>query len=127
MCTQVLTRGLDYCKKEHFEHLSINKPGLLSLALVFKKTDQQNAFTAMWIFNYDVEHYMWEQYFPDTADFIKLVRNWYDAYNSHGLSADTRVSSLTGMYEFLTRGINFTHCTLPVSRKIHKGVNVANV
>ena len=38
--TQILTRGLEYCKKEHFEHLSTHKPGLLSLALVFEKTDQ---------------------------------------------------------------------------------------
>ena len=52
--TQILTRGRDYCKIEHFEHLSTNKPGSLSLALVFEKTDQQNAFTAMCMFNYDV-------------------------------------------------------------------------
>ena len=45
--TQILTRGLEYCKREHFEHLSIHKPGLLSLALVFEETDQQNAFTAI--------------------------------------------------------------------------------
>ena len=35
--TQILTWGLEYCKREHFEHLSIHKPGLLSLALVFEK------------------------------------------------------------------------------------------
>ena len=56
--TQILTQGLEYCKREHFEHLSLHKPGLLSLALVFEKMDQQNAFTVMCMFNYDVERYM---------------------------------------------------------------------
>ena len=53
--TQILTRGLDYCRKEHFEHLSENRPDILSLALVVDKIDQQNAFTAMRMFNYNVE------------------------------------------------------------------------
>ena len=105
--TQVLTRGLEYCKKEHFEYLCTHKPGLLSLALVFEKTDQQNAFTAMRMFNYDVERYMRENNFNETADFIKLVRNWHDACNHNGIPADQRVASLTAMYEFLTDGINF--------------------
>ena len=105
--TQILTRGLEYCKKEHFEHLCTHKPGILSLALVFEKTDQQNAFTAMRMFNYDVERYMKEQGFNETAEFIKLVRNWHDACNRRGITADVRVAWLTDMHEFLTRNINF--------------------
>ena len=105
--TQILTRGLDYCRKEHFEELSRNKPEILSLALVFDKTDQQNAFTAMRMFNYDIERYMRENGFNETANFIRLVRNWHDACNRHGLSADTRVCTLKEMHDFLTEGINF--------------------
>ena len=71
--TQILTCGLDYCHKEHFEQLSRDRPDILSLALVFDKTDQQNAFTAMRMFNYDVERYMHSKNFTDTANFIKLV------------------------------------------------------
>ena len=59
------------------------------------------------MFNYDVEQYMHENNFTETADFIRAVRNWHDACNCHGLSADTRVLCLTEMHEFLTKGINF--------------------
>ena len=107
LCTQILTRGLDYCKKEHFEHLSMHKPGLLSLALIFEKTDQQNAFMAMRMFNYDVERYMRSNGFAQTADFIRLVHNWHDACNRRGIPADDHVKALTEMHEFLTKGINF--------------------
>ena len=120
--TQILTRGLDYCKKEHFEHLSTNKPGILSLALVFKKTDQQNAFTAMRMFNYDIEHYMHENDFTQTADFIKLVRNWHDACNRCGLSADTRVLYLTDMHKFLIKGINFSAVPFQYPGRYIKGL-----
>ena len=120
--TQILTRGLDYCKKEHFEHLSTKEPGLLSLALVFEKTDQQNAFTAMRMFNYDVEHYMRRNNFNETANFIKLVRNWHDACNRRGLSADTRVKYLYEMHKFLTDGVNFDSVPFPYCGRYIKGL-----
>ena len=105
--TQILTRGFEYCKREHFEHLSVNRPDILSLALVFDKIDQQNAFTAMRMFNSDVKNYMCTNGFEETAHFIKLVRNWHDACNRHGLSTDERVQHLFAMHEFLTKAVNF--------------------
>ena len=120
--TQILTRGLEYCKKEHFEYLCTKKPGLLSLALVFEKTDQQNAFTAMRMFNYDVEQFMHEHKFYETADFIRLVRNWHDVCNRRGLSADTRVKYLMDMHEFLTEGINFNAVPFQFSGRYIKGI-----
>ena len=96
--TQILIRGFEYCKREHFEHLSVNRPDILSLALVFDKIDQQNTFTAMRMFNYDVENYMRTNGFEETAHFIKLVRNWHDACNRRGLSANERVQHLFAMH-----------------------------
>ena len=79
--TQILTRGLPYCTKEHFEKLCHDRPDILSISLVCEKIDQQNAFTAMCMFNYDVEKYMRDNKFLDTADFVKLVREWHEACN----------------------------------------------
>ena len=79
--TQILTRGLPYCKKEHFEKLCHDRPDILSISLVCEKIDQQNAFTAMRMFNYDVEKYMRDNKFLDTADFVKLVREWHEVCN----------------------------------------------
>ena len=45
--------------------------------------------------------------YTETATFIKWIRNWHDACNRRGLSADTRVQYLTDMYSFLVQGINF--------------------
>ena len=105
--TQILTRGLPYCRKEHFEKLCHDRPDILSISLVCEKIDQQNAFTALRMFNYDVEKYMRENSFHDTAKFVKLVREWHEACNKRGLAADDRVHKLYAMHQFLTQGVNF--------------------
>ena len=74
---------------------------------MFDKIDQQNAFTAMRMFNYDVENYMRKNGFEETAQFIKLVRNWHDTCNRRGLSANEGVQHLFAMHEFLTKEVNF--------------------
>ena len=104
---QILTRGFNYCKKEHFEELCRDRPDILSIALVFDKIDTQNAFTAMRMFNYSVERWMSKKGYKETAIFINLIRNWHDACNRRGLSADTHVKYLMDMYSFLVELINF--------------------
>ena len=105
--TQILTRGLEYCKKEHFKHLSEHTLDILSLSLVFDRIDQQNACPAMRMFNEKVESYMRSAGFTEMANFMKLVWHWHDACNKHGLTADTRVAYLHEMHNFLTCDINF--------------------
>ena len=107
MRCQILTRGFDYCPKKHFEELCTERPDILSIALVFDKIDTQNAFTAMKMFNYSVERWMRSKGYSETAHFIRLVRNWHDACNRRGLTADTRVRYLNDLHLFLVNGINF--------------------
>ena len=42
-----------------------------------------------------------------TAYFVRLTRNWHNACNKRGLSAETRVQYLFEMHHFLTAGIDF--------------------
>ena len=107
MRCQILTRGFDFCPKDHFEELCKDRPDILSIASVFDKIDTQNAFTAMRMFHYNVERWMKHKGYLETAKFIKLVRNWHDACNRRGLTADTRVRYLNELHVFLTHGINF--------------------
>ena len=58
---------------------------------MFDRIDMQNAFTAMRMFHYNVERWMKDKGYFETAKFIKLVRNWHDACNRRGLTADTHV------------------------------------
>ena len=120
--TQILTRGLPYCKKEHFEELCHDHPDILSISLVCEKIDQQNAFTAMRMFNYDVEKYMRDNKFLETADFVKLVCEWHEACNKRGLAADERIRKLHAMHQFLTKGVNFDAIPFQFPGRYIKGI-----
>ena len=61
----------------------------------------------MRMFNYDVEKYMHDNNFLDTADFVKLVREWHEACNQRGLAAEERIRKLHAMHHFLMKGVNF--------------------
>ena len=122
MRCQILTRGFDYCPKKHFEELCTERPDILSIALVFDRIDTQNAFTAMKMFNYKVERWMLQKGYTETAKFIQLVRNWHDACNRWGLSADTRVRYLNDLHKFLTSGVNFNSVPFQYSERYVRGM-----
>ena len=119
---QILTQGFDYCRKEHFEELCKKRPDILSIALVYDRIDTQNVFTAMKMFNYNVERWRKQEGHTETAAFVCLVRNWHDACNRRGLSADTRVRYLNNMHEFLTSGINFNTVPSQFADRYVKGM-----
>ena len=99
--------------------MSEHRPDILSLSLFFDRIDQQNAFTAMHMFNERVESYMRTARFTDIANFVQLIPNWHDACNKCGIPADTRVTYLHDMHKFLTEGINFNAIHFPESGSIH--------
>ena len=78
MRSHVLSRGYDFCHKEHFYHL-LEHSKILSRYMVEYKMDIQNAFAAEKLFGYNVQRYMAENGFNDTAKFIELVRMWHEA------------------------------------------------
>ena len=119
---QILIRGYDFCRKEHFEELCKERPDILRIALVYDKIDTQNAFTAIKMFNYSVECWMKKKGYIVTAQFIRLVRNWHDACNRRGLSADTRVQYLNNMHEFLTAGIKFNAVPFQFAERYVRGM-----
>ena len=59
------------------------------------------------MFSQDVQQYMEDSGFHTTAEFIQLVRNWHNACDMRGASANHRVMTLYEFYEFLAHDINF--------------------
>ena len=54
MCSHILTRGYDYCRKEDFEWVVDNTTGVLSQYMVEYNMDSQNAFSALKLFGEEV-------------------------------------------------------------------------
>ena len=122
MKMHILTKGYDFCKKEHFQELACLNPDLLSRPLVFDNIDQQNAHSAKLMFSEKVEEFMRRRQHLETAVFIKLVREWHSACDARGIRADTRVSMLYNMFTFLTEGVDFNSFPFPLTGRYWKGM-----
>ena len=124
MKTHILTRGYDFCKKEHFQEVATERPDILSRPLVFDNIDQQNAFSAMQMFSEPVENFIRGKGHSESADFILLARKWFAACDRRGLRADLRVTWLYDMFTFLTKDINFNSFPFPLTGRYWKGVPI---
>ena len=76
----------------------------------------------MRMFNYSVERWMQQKGYTQSAEFIRLIRNWHDACNRRGLSADTHVKYLTDTYSFLVKGINFNSVPFQFADRYIRGM-----
>ena len=56
--THILTKGYDFCQKEHFQELATENPNLLSRPRVFDNIDQQNAYSTILMFSVPVENFL---------------------------------------------------------------------
>ena len=92
MKTHILTKGYDFCKKEHFQELARLNPDLLSRPLVYDNIDQQNVYSAISMFSEEVEKFLREKGHEESASFVCLVREWYAACDARGVRADVCVT-----------------------------------
>ena len=124
MKTRILSKGYDFCQKEHFQELATENPNLLSRPLVFDNIDQQNAYSAILMFSVPVENFLWRKGHIESADFMCLVWKWHTACNERGICADTRVSMLYNMYRFLTKDIDFDRFPFPLTGRYWRGMPI---
>ena len=106
MRSHILTRGCEYCRKEHFEWIVDNTTGVLSRYLMECNMDSQNAFSALKLFGQEVQLTLESNGMSESVEFMKLVKGWHMSCNERGLPADVRVKGLAEMHKFLTKNLN---------------------
>ena len=77
----ICRHGYDFCKREHYLDLCSERPDILSRSAVEDRIDPQNVFTAVKFFSLEVEDYMRDKQYNQTADFIKITWDWFNACN----------------------------------------------
>ena len=100
-----------------------NTEKILSKAVVIDCIDKQDGALAQRFFSAEVEEVMRSNAeFKETADFIELIRNWFEAVDKRGLSALSRVRAMMALYKFLTADVDFD--TFPPPGAYVKGVPI---
>ena len=100
MHNHISKNGYAFCPKEHYEQLVNEQPDILSRSIVIDRIDMQNVFMAKKFFSSPVAKYMEDCGFSESAKFINLVRNWFEACDERGILADHCVEQLYNMHVF---------------------------
>ena len=103
----VCKRGIENVSDKEYKRICDEFPSILSKGIVYGSLDKQCASFAIRLFSEDVEEKLLENKAYKEALFTRLVRNWYNACDSRGMSADERVNNLWAFYAYLTKDIDF--------------------
>ena len=76
----------------------------------------------MRMFTKEVEDYFLGRSFPESAEFMKIVKEWHEACNSRGLSADQQIQGLHAMHDFLLKDVDLTEFPPPPFLHYIKGM-----
>ena len=103
----VCKKGIENVKNTEYKRICDEHPGILSKGIVYGSLDKQCVSFAIQLFSSLVEEKLIENKAYNEALFTRLVRNWYNACDSRGMSADERVNNLWAFYAYLTKDIDF--------------------
>jgi hypothetical protein len=101
------TTGIAGVTSEGWKACAKSNETNLNLALVDDVIDKQSVPNARTHFSLEVENWLRDNGYHKSANFTRLVRNWYDASDVPGISAIERVEKLLEMRSFLLDGVNF--------------------
>ena len=104
---KVCKDGIGSLKKEAWHSVAEADRDIISKSLVVDLIDKQNNAFAQRTFCSNVELKMRELQYNEEADFCKLVREWYEAEDSPGISAEERTKRRMNFKLFLLKGVDF--------------------
>ena len=101
----ICKRGIENVRDTEFKRICDSYPDVLSKGIVYGSLNKQCTSFAIKLFSEPVEEKLIENKAFSEALFTRLVRNWYNACDSRGMSADDRVNNLWAFYAYLTKDI----------------------
>ena len=101
MRVKVTKHGITGVPREAFLRVAEKHPDILNKALVTDLLDKQNVAFACRVFSEKVSQKMEENGDHGAAEFVTLIREWYEAVDSPGLPAEERVQRLYNMRLYL--------------------------
>ena len=99
--------GFDFFDKDAFIRVSEKDKILLPRPLITEVIDQQNAEIAQRFFSQEVEDIMESNGDLKEAGFLQLIRQWYEACDARGITANERVNRLISVHNYFCQFVNF--------------------
>ena len=97
----ICNKGFGKIRTEAFLKISEDDNDVLPRAIVEDKLDRQNASISQRFFSEEVENALLKNNCNNEAEFVNITRHWFEACDTRGISAKTRLRNLTRMYHYL--------------------------
>ena len=103
MRSQISCYGYEFCSKAAFVRASITNQKVLPISILEDRLDRQSIQIARCFFSLDIQVELCKNGDNHEADFVHLVRNWFQVCDEIGIDAYTRVKHLQEFSEFLAK------------------------
>ena len=107
MRSQISHYGYEFCSKAAFVRASIINHKVLPKSILEDRLDHQIIRIAKHFFSLDIQEELDKNGDDCEADFVCLVRNWFQACDERGIDAYTRVKHLQEFSEFLAKLVDW--------------------
>ena len=107
MRSQISRYRYEFCSKAAFVKVSTTNHKVLPKSILKDRLDRQSIHIAKQFFSIEVQEELRKNGDNCEADFVRLVRNWFQACDERGIDAYTRVKHLQEFSEFLADLVNW--------------------
>lgn len=105
--TKICTTGIAGLNRNAWIMAAESDETLLNIAIVIECIDKQSVAFAKRVFGEDVEQFMIKHGFEKEANFIRLIRRWFEAEDEPGMEACERCSRRIELRDYLLSAVNF--------------------
>ena len=96
----MLENKLPFCPAQLLRNIADEDPEVLSKAIAYDNIDPQNVRFSKRVVSSKVQTALFSRGFGTAAKFIQVVRQWYDAVDTRGITADERVRKMIAVLKF---------------------------
>ena len=111
--TAILSKGMSQVKSAEFAKVCDTHPDVINRALVVDIIDKQNVAYAQKVFSKEVEQALTENVALNEANYVHLIREWYEAIDTPGIPSRKRLDQLINFRQYLLENVHFNHFPPP--------------
>ena len=98
---QICRHGFEQVKMDAFHRVSNSDHNVLPMSIVIDQQDKQSADLAKCFFSSDVEKILIQNGDTNEAEFVYLIREWYEACDARGIHIYDRLQRMQNLYNYL--------------------------
>ena len=115
MRSQISRYGYEFCSKAAFVHVSETNHDVMPKSILKECLDRQSIRIAKRFFSVEVQQELQQNGDLKEANFVRLIRNWFNACDERGIDAYSRIRHLNKFADYLAELIEWEEMPPPIN------------